>query len=58
MNVVINKNLGFKQQITTQPSYDTFAWYLLEQREKDNITIDYKRLHTFCAVFGSLYYTV
>ena len=58
MNVVINKNLGFEQQITTQPSYDTFAWYLLEQRDKDNITIDYKRLHTFCAVFGSLYYTV
>ena len=47
MNVVINKNLGFKQQTTTQPSYDTFAWYLLEQREKDNITINYKRLHTF-----------
>ena len=43
MNVVIHKNLGFEQQ----PNHPTIHLHGINWNSKDNLTINYERLHTF-----------
>ena len=47
MNVVIHKNFGFEQQPNHHTIHLHGIYWNSERSEKDNLTINYKRLHTF-----------